>query len=251
MRILTLTMLLMAFCSTSFGQGKVNEEPLRMSLFQFQFGGYAVGGDFAELYGGFASVGLSYAYKTKTNWLIGSDFNYFFGNDVKDANTRFRELRFSNGAVLGSEGEFVRVLVQMRGLSTGFYLGKIINIIGPNPNSGLVIKLGANYFEHRTWIESREDDIPPLEGDYLKGYDRKRAGIAAHQFIGYQHFSNSRFANFFAGFDFYQAFTTDYRTFNIDAIDYTNGDYVDFAVGFKVGWVIPIYKQVDDRFYIQ
>ncbi len=251
---LALVVALLLIACTGFelcAQGKVEEEKIRMSLFQFQGGGYLVYGDMAELYGPMASVGFSYAYKTKTNWLFGADFNYLFSNNVNDADTRFHELRFSNGFVLGNEGEFVRVLVQMRGFATGFYTGKILPIIGPNPNSGLVLKLGLNYFEHRTWIESREAELPHLEGDYRKGYDRKRGGFATHQFIGYQNFSNSRFTNFYVGFDFYQGFTTDYRTFNIDAIEFTNGNYFDFVWGFKVGWVIPVYKQLDDRFYLK
>ncbi len=223
-----------------------------MSLFQFQGGGYVPGGDMAELYGPFASVGFSFAYKTKKNILLGADFNYLFSNNVNDADTRFQELRFSvSNQVLGNEDEFVQVLVQKRGFATGFYVGKIFPILGPNPNSGLVVKLGINFFEHRTWIESRDADLPPLEGEYRKLYDRKRAGFAGYQFVGYQNFSNTRLANFFFGFDFYQGFTTDYRTFNVDAMEFTDGNYFDIAIGFKVGWVIPVYKQRDERFYIQ
>lgn len=222
-----------------------------MTLFQFQFGGYVPFGDMAELYGPFGSGGISVGRKTKSNFIFGADFNYFFGTQVHDADTRFSELRFENGMVLGNEGEFIDVIVQKRGFAAGFYGGKIFNVFGPNPNSGLEIRLGVNFLEHRTWIESRMADIPPLEGEYRKGYDRKRAGFAAYQFIGYRNFSNSRFANFFVGVDFYQAFTVDYRTYNIDQMEFTDGEYFDFIVGIKAGWVIPIYKQLDERFYVK
>jgi hypothetical protein len=249
MRSLLLTVLCLLTSWATYAQGKVEEEALRMSLFQFQFGGYVPYADMAEMYGPFASAGFSYAYKSKTNWLIGVDFNYLFGNQVIDADTRFSELRYDNGFVLGNEGEFIDVLVLMRGFATGFYTGKIFPVFGPNPNSGIVVKFGLNYFEHRTWIESRQADIPPLEDEYRKGYDRKRAGFATYQFIGYQNFSNNRMVNFYIGFDFYQGFTTDYRSFNFDSMQATDGDYFDFVLGLKVGWVIPIYKQADDRFY--
>lgn len=251
MRYILITVLCALLHWPVAGQGKVKEEKLNMSLFQFQFGGYVPSADMADWYGPFATLGFSYAYKTKTNWLFGAEFNYMFGNNVKDELDLFHELRFSNGLVLGIEGEFITVLVQKRGFTTGFYTGKIIPIIGPNPNSGIVVKFGLNYFEHRTWIESREADIFPLEGDYRKGYDRRRGGLALQQFIGYQNFSNSRFANFYFGFEFYQGFTSDLRAFNIDRREFTNGNYLDVAYGFKVGWVIPVYKQIDDRFYIK
>ncbi len=250
-RITVLALLFAGLSLSVSGQGKVDEKALPMTLFQFQFGGYVPFGDMAEMYGPFGSGGISVGRKTESNFIFGADFNYFFGTQVHDADTRFSELRFENGMVLGNEGEFIDVIVQKRGFAAGFYGGKIFNVFGPNPNSGLEIRLGVNFLEHRTWIESRMADIPPLEGEYRKGYDRKRAGFAAYQFIGYRNFSNSRFANFFVGVDFYQAFTVDYRTYNIDEMEFTDGEYFDFIVGIKAGWVIPIYKQLDERFYVK
>jgi len=234
----------------TYGQGTVSDTTLSMSLFQFQGGLNEPFGDMGDLYGGNASIGFSFAYKTRSNLLLGADFTYIFGNTVRDAGNIMRELRNNQGDIIGIQGEPINALIQMRGLTAGFYLGKIWPIFGPNPNSGLVAKLGLVYFEHRTWIESREDEIPPIEGEYRKGYDRKRAGLAAYQFIGYQHFSDSRFANFFAGFDFYQGFTTDYRSYNIDEMQRTNGDYFDLMVGLRVGWVIPVYRQEANKFYL-
>jgi len=251
MKYTTLAFLFLASVLSAKGQGQVSKEVLPMSLFQFQFGGYAPYGDMAEFYGPFGSGGFSFALKTKSNFIFGADFNYFFSNNVNDADTRFNELRFENGLVVGNEGEFIDVIVQKRGFAAGLYAGKIFNLFGPNPNSGLELRLGVNFLEHRTYIESREADIPPLEDEYRAAYDRKRAGFAAYQFVGYRNFSNSRFANFFIGADFYQAFTVDYRTYNVDQMEFTDGNYFDFIVGLKAGWVIPIYKQVDDRFYIQ
>jgi hypothetical protein len=42
---------------------------------------------------------------------------------------------------------------------------------------------------------------------------------------------------------------TDYRTYNFDQMEFTNGNYFDVLVGFRAGWVIPIYKQVNRDFY--
>lgn len=238
-------------CSTLFAQGGgIQTEPKRMSLAQFQTGGYMPFGDMGKKYGVNASVGFAYAYKTKSNLLFGADFNYLFGNNVKNQDQLFKELRISTGQIIGINEEFVNALILERGYATGFYGGKIFNIIGPNTNSGLVIKIGINYFEHRTHIETREDKYSPLQGEYVKGYDRKIAGLAINEFIGYQHFSNSRLANFFIGFDIYQGFTTDYRSYNIDLMQKTNNDYFDLLIGIKAGWVIPIYKRVSNTFYI-
>lgn len=236
--------------STVSGQGTVSNDTLAMSLFQIQAGVHQPFGDMGELYGTGASIGFSFAIKTKKNWLWGSDFNYMFGDNVKNTDQIITELRNSVGNITGINGEPVNFLLLQRGYTGGLYVGKIFPIIGPNPNSGLVVKLGVDYFEHRTWIETRQDEFPPLEGEYRKGYDRKRAGFALYEFVGYQHFSDNKYANFFVGFECYQAFTVDYRSYNFDDMDYTNGDYFDLMVGFKIGWVIPVYKRVANKFYL-
>jgi len=250
MRKHALIAILVLAATNLFSQGSVVDSTLRMSLFQVQAGIYQPFGDMADKYGSNAMVGFSYAYKTGKNILLGADFGFLFGNNVKDKNSLYRELRLSNGNVVGSNDEFINALISQRGFTGGFYVGKIFKGLGPNPNSGIVVKLGLEYLEHRTRIETRQDDFAPLEGDYLKGYDRKIAGFALYEFVGYQFFSNNRYANFFAGFDFYQGFTTDYRSYNIDLMQKTDNDYFDMLIGFRVGWVIPVYKQAANKFYL-
>src|SRR5690606_12441295 len=189
-------------CSANaiFSQGSVADTTLRMSLFQFQGGVHQPFGDMADKYGTSAAVGFSYAYKTGKKILFGVDFNYLFGNNVKDANTIYHGIRLSNGKVVGIDSEFINALILEREYAAGFYVGKIFSGMGPNPNSGIVVKVGLEYFEHRTYIETRQDEYAPLEDDYLRNYDRKIAGLALYEFVGFQYFSNNRFANFFAGF---------------------------------------------------
>lgn len=231
-------------------QGGVADTTLRMSLFQIQGGVHQPFGDMADRYGSSASVGFSYAYKSATNILLGADFNFLFGNKVKDEYELLRFLRNSSGAIVGIDETSVNVLTLERGYIGGLYIGKIFPVLNHNPNSGIVVKVGLNYLEHRTYFETREDEYDPLEGDHRKNYDRKTAGLALYEFVGYQYFSNKRYFNFFAGFDFYQGFTTDYRSYNIDKMQRTNSDYKDFLVGFRFGIVLPVYRRPANNFYI-
>jgi hypothetical protein len=234
----------------SLAQSNISKDSIAMSLFQFQTGFQQPYGDVGELYGTFFNVGFSYAYKTKTNFLFGTDFLFLFGDNVNNPNEIAHGLRTQSGQIIGVTGQFILPLIQQRGFTGGLYVGKIFPWIGPNPSSGIEIRLGAQYLEHRTWIELRQDEYPPLEDEYRKGYDRKRAGIATSQYIGYRHFSNSRYANFFIGIEFYQGFTTDYRSYNVDLMRETNDDYLDLFVGLKVGWALPVYKRYADKFYL-
>ncbi|MFT6997727.1 MAG: hypothetical protein ACJAQ4_001481 [Cryomorphaceae bacterium] len=240
------------FCTIDAkSQSDVSKDTIAMSLFQIQVGFQQPSGDMAELYGANFNIGFSYAYKTKRNFLFGTDFLFLFGDNVKNQQSIAQGLRTSSGQIIGITGEFILPIVQQRGFTGGFYVGKIFPIFGPNPNSGLEIRFGVQYLEHRTWIELRQDEYPPLEGEYRKGYDRKRAGIATNQFIGYRHFSNNRYANFFIGLDFYQGFTTDYRSYNVDQMEETNGDYFDMLIGIKMGWALPVYKRYANKFYVE
>lgn len=249
-KILVFLFLIGISFNKGMSQGSIADSTLRMSLFQIQGGFDVPFGDMAERYGANAFVGFSYAYKSGKNILLGADFNFLFGNDVKDENDLLHQLRISNGGIVGIDGTFVNVLTLERGFVGGLYVGKIFPIWSPNPNSGIVVKVGLNYIEHRTYFETREDEYPPLEKENLKGYDRKTAGLAIYEFVGYQYFSNKKYLNFFAGFDFYQGFTTDYRSYNIDQMQKTNSNYNDFLIGFRAGIVLPVYKQAANKFYI-
>ena len=231
-------------------QSEIAKDSIAMSLFQFQTGIQQPYGDMAELYGTNFNVGFSYAFKTRKNILLGADFLFLFGNNVNNPEEIAKGLRTSGGQIIGITGEFILPIIQERGFTGGFYVGKIFPIIGPNPSSGLEIRLGVQYLEHRTWIELRQDEYPPLEGEYRKGYDRKRAGIATNQYIGYRHFSNNRYVNFFVGLEVYQGFTTDYRSYNIDDMAETNGNYFDMLLGLRLGWTLPVYKRYADKFYL-
>ena len=231
-------------------QGSISKEALNMSLFQFEGGVHFPGGDIAERFGTNAAVGFSYAYKLKSNFLFGAEFSFLFGDNVNNRTHIAHNLRTASGQIIGFENRYVDFLILERGFATGFYAGKIFPVFGPNPNSGVIVRAGVEYLQYKTYIETRNDKFPPFEDEYLKGYDRLVGGLALHEFIGYQHFSNNHLVNFFVGFDLYQGFTTDYRSYSIDLMQETNNDYFDTLWGFRVGWVLPVYKRAPEKFYI-
>ena len=83
--------------------------------------------------------------------------------------------------------------------------------------------------------------MPQLEDNMYKGYDRLSNGILASQFIGYQYSSLVKTIHFWGGIEFMQASTTNRRGFNYDTRQYDNLAKSNFAIGFKAGFIIPIY----------
>ena len=116
--------------------------------------------------------------------------------------------------------------------------------------SGFTIMLGAGYLQHKIQIEDRNTAVPQFQGEYRKGYDRLSSGLAFSQFIGYTHLSLNRRINFYIGIEATQAFTEGRRSIHFNTKADGTGSRTDILFGPKVGWVLTIYKEPSEGFYV-
>ena len=205
-------------------------------------------GDMEMRFGSNHNVGLSALRKTSSNYLFGIEGSFIFGNNVGEYGL-LRGLITREGQIIDTEGEMSDIQLFERGYTIFLTGAKIIPVVGPNPNSGMLLKLGGGYMRHKIRIQTQKNEVPQLEGDYLEGYDRLTAGPAGMFFVGYQHFSNNRRINFHFGFEIMLGFTEPLRAYNFDTRTRDEGGRVDMLTGFRAGWTIPIYKRVDHRFH--
>lgn len=204
------------------------------------------GGDLAERFGHNSNLGLSAAVKFKSNYSLGLEGSYLFGDKVLDRSV-LREMMTSNGVVVNQDGEPAAILLFERGYTISVFAGKVIPVVGPNPNSGILLKLGAGWMWHKLLIQHQNDVLPALEGDYLKGYDGLVAGPMGTFFVGYQHLGNNRLINFVVGFEVNVAFTRSLRPWDFAKGKADEGSRVDGLNGLRFGWTFPIYKRRDHR----
>ncbi|MBW7868106.1 MAG: hypothetical protein H3C31_07270 [Brumimicrobium sp.] len=248
------TLFLLGIClllahTFSWGQRKV-EEAIGTPYIGIHYGANWPGGAYAQRYGFTNMLGSHAGYKTKKNWIYALDGNFLFGNKIK-VEGLIQNLMDSNGNILNTSGGSSIVLLFNRGFNINASVGKIIPVWNPNPNSGITITLDAGYFWNRLRIETQEDEVPQLRGDYLKGYDRLEIGVNTSEFIGYTFMANRGIFNFYAGFYFQQQFTRDQRDI---FWDHPN-ELVDKKIrighlfGLRAGWLIPIYKRMPKEFY--
>jgi len=238
-----------AFSTITYGQVKdLKDSVITIPLFT---GSYAVqipGGDMADRFGINSNTGVSFLLKFRSNWLIGAEGYFLFGNDVREDGI-LDSIKTSNGEIINKYGEFAAYIISERGFFIGGTGGKIIPVIGPNRNSGIIMTLSGGLLQHKIRIDNDSNNAPQILGDYKKGYDRLTNGICIKEFIGYMHFGNKNAMNFYAGFEFYQGFTKNRRTYNFDTMGRDDRKRTDLLYSFRAGWIIPIYKRATDREY--
>lgn len=186
---------------------------------------------------------------TDNNWLIGLQGMYIFGSNVEE--DVLAGLRTESGDIIGNDRDPADILLRERGWYMGLRFGRLIGLFEDNPRSGIRLHLGAGLLQHR--IRIQEDPfraVPQIEGEYLKGYDRLTNGLALHQFVGYQVIGKNTGINITAGFEFYEGFTQNRRSFNFDTRMADTSDRLDILAGFRFSFTLPFYLgNAEDVYY--
>lgn len=249
MRIfIILTVLLLS--NVVFAQRNVTDKTIGTPYISIQYGANLSGGDLADRYGFTNSLGSIAGYKTNKNWIFALDGSFLFGKDIR-IDGLLDNLRDDQGEITNTSGGQSIVLLFNRGFHVNGVIGKIFPFWRPNPNSGPMIQLGAGYSWHKLRIETQEDNVPQIQDDYLKGYDRLTIGANTSQFIGYSFMANQGIYNFYAGLYFQQGYTVNQRDVFWDMPEkkVSKDIRIEHLYGVRVGWLIPIYKRQPKEFY--
>lgn len=230
-------------------QVNLNDSSAMVPMFSAHYSLQIPGGDMAEQFGANSVIGGDFKIKTPSNWVFGAEFSYMFGDAVKDKDSIFSRIATSNGELIDGNGTFAFWQVYERGFFANIKFGKLFPVFGSNPNSGILLTGGAGYLQHKYKIEIRDQTLPQLRDDYKKGYDRLRGGLMTRQFLGYLYMGSGKIINFYAGFEFIQAWTKDMRQYNFNEMKYTDDTYLDLLYSFKIGWFIPLHKRAPRDFY--
>lgn len=242
-------------------QVNVNDSVIRAFIPNISYAFQLPGGDVAGRYGFNSTIGLGAMLKTSKNLVFSFDANFIFGNKIHNADTIMWMVETQSGHVIDGNGTYALYALYERGYSFNFRVGKILNVLSPNPNSGIFLMGGVGFLAHRMKIDNQHKTAPQIADNYAKGYDRLTGGIALNEFVGYFFMGKKRVANFYAGFEFYQAFTKSMRERVFDRVVYDsssdtykvlgkdNNSYLDLFFGIKVGWMLPVYKRAPDKYY--
>lgn len=234
------------------GQSSISDSLINAHLVDINYSFQIPQQDLHNRFGNSSAVGLGYTFKTRKRIEFGVGYQFIFGNNVKDS-SMLDELTTSFGGIINQNGEFGVYNLLQRGHYLSINAGYHFLTVGPNPNSGFFVKAGVGLLIHKIVFQNLNDDIPQFNArnkEYKAGYDRYTSGISLNEFIGYKYLSNNGLINFYAGVELIQGFTKLRRDYQVDyPIEFDNSTRNDFLIGFKVGWILPIYKKPAKDFY--
>lgn len=241
-------LLALIFCCSGYGQSIRDTAKFRTQL-SISYAIQLPEGDLKQRFGWNSNLGLFLDFKLKSNWVIGLNSQFIFGNQIKDT-SMLSDMLTSDGQIINQNGNYARVQAYERGWNFSGNFGRVFSVIGPNPNSGILVKLGIGFMQHKVRIDAEQNLVPQFTGDYKKLYDRYTNGISFTQFLGYSHMSSSRLANFFGGFEFTQGITKGRRERQAGGPTDLQDDRIDLLMGIRVGWIVPLYKRAPRDFYL-
>jgi hypothetical protein len=229
-------------------QVSVKDTSISFPMVSINYAYQTPGGDLAKRFGDDSYIGVNFVFKSKKNYLLGIEGNYFFGTKIKE-DSILKNISTSDSNLINGNGEYADVRMYERGFLIMAKFGKMFPIIGPNPNSGLVILGGVGFMQHKIRIESPGNTVPQIAGEYVKGYDRLTNGLAVSEFVGYMHMGNNRLVSFYIGIECVQAWTQNRRSYNFDQMKRDTEKRLDLQYGIKIGWILPLYKRLPDKYY--
>jgi len=205
-------------------------------------------GDLSERFGNNSTIGPAVHYKTNKNWLWTVEMNFIFGSKVKNSNEIIAGLETEDGNLIGLDGIYVNLRPMERGFTLFAKAGKIIPVFNINPNSGLFFNVGTGYIQHKIRWDVEGNNVPALDADYKKGYDRFTEGFALTQELGLFYMGGQRLWNFKVSLEAVESFTT-MKRYNFDTMSGDDKSRLDLFFGAKVSWMIPLYGRAPKKMY--
>lgn len=230
-------------------QVNIKDSTIATPLVSLSYGYQFPDGDMAKRFGENSIIQLNVDYKTRKQWIFGVNGSYLFGKKIRETGI-FNNIITSDGYVISQSGEFADVRLYERGFTIAATAGRMFSTIKPNPNSGIVVNVGVGIMQHKMRIEVIGNDVPQLNKQYKKGYDRLTNGLLLTEDLGYMYLSNNRILNFYIGLQFMQGFTQNRRSYNFDQMQQDTRKRLDMLYGGRIAWILPLYKKAPQEYYI-
>ena len=205
-------------------------------------------GDLQERFGDNSAIGFSFMQEKETDFFYGIKASYIFSNNVKDT-TILENITTSTGAIIGGDGQYANVNLMQRGFDAHLFIGYALHF-NKKDLSGLYFSTGIGFLQHQIFIDTKSQNVPFLDENYKKGYDRLTNGISSKWEATYRYYDKSGKFQLFGGFNMTLAYTKIQREYLFDDMEYTpNIRSWDKLAGIKIGIIIPIQRKNEEEFH--
>ena len=234
----------------------------KQSIFSFGYTHQLPIGNLAERFGDNSSIGLSILIEQENNLFYGVQGGYIFGNNVKDS-TIFDHLTTSNGAIIGADGHYANINLMERGFDSYFFIGYAIHTHNSKTKyfpylhtlyhlslTGFYLSLGVGYLQHQIFIDTKNQNVPQLDEEYKKGYDRLTSGISTKWEASYKYYSPNGKFQMYTGVNMTLAYTKNRRPYLFDQMEYSPTELSwDKLLGINIGVIIPVHRRNEEKFH--
>jgi len=230
------------FCFSTFAQKN------KQSALTFGYTHQLPIGDLADRFGDNSSIGFSFFQEKENNLFYGIEGGYLFSNNVRDT-TIFDNITTSIGAIIGADGNYSNVNLMERGFDVHVFFGYAYH---PKENnlSGLYFSGGMGFLQHKIFIDTKSQNVPQLDEEYKKGYDRLTNGFSTKWETSYKYYSQNGKFQMYAGINMTVAYTKNRRSYLFDKMEYTpNTGSWDNLLGINMGIIIPIHRKNEEEFH--
>ena len=218
------------------------------------------GGNMGDLYGWpYLDFAIEWNYKWQSGWLAGLDADIWFGMNGDNLEGRVERMGnvFNPGETsMAVNGEDGVITAYNRALALRPSVGRIVQLLPKNPNSGLLLKVSGGWFMQKTIFHQdfNHPQVYALNGDYAKLYDHLRNGLMLTESVGFIYMSNYlTYVNFKITFDISQCWSWSSRPWQIDNTMGLNGKdnsrYFDLLYGIRITWMFPFTGKTTYDYY--
>ena len=216
-------------------------------LFSINHTFHIPGGDLKKRFGSNSSISCVLSYKDN-KIIYGLEAGFLFGSNVNETDL-FDNIDGNNGNLISQVGEIPTIRLFQRGGYIDCNVGRYIPLPSKKAQSGLNFSIGSGYIYHKIFIETLVTALPQLNEDIIKGYDRLSGGFYTKQSIDYIHFGKQNNIRYNIGVNFIQAYTKDLRGYDYSKQTFITNKRIDYLLGLKCGFIIPIKERSTERYY--
>lgn len=207
---------------------------------RFGTGWSVASGTLAQRFPSFFNASAGVGLLTKRSWIYAAEVEPLFGSVVR-APGLFDGILGPSNYLIDQNGNISLIRFYMRGYAIKAGIGKVFANKSKYDHTGLVLRAGVGFIQHRIKMRFDSDQVPQLEREYGKGYDRLTNGILFYQTIGYQ-LVNAQGLSFMIGADLNQGFTKNRRSWNYSEMKADQSLRNDLYLNFHASLLIPIFK---------